>query len=363
LASNRILNKLAFFLLFFIAPENSLESVWFLKTFRKYPEFFILLAFILSCYFFLETQIDKSAFGSQGQLSSLDIIIISFFVSLIIAIVAVISGVGGGVIFTPLLLAFTSFDTLLIRSTGLVVAMFSGLISTGPLMKKGLSDIKLVMLGAIPIIFGGMSGSWLAIYLANNFGQKSDGIVRLSLGILLILIAIIFIINNGKSDYPKSKSLDLLASKLKLRKTYWEDSLSMNISYRASNVKLGIGLFLLIGFTGGFFGLGGGWAVVPLLNLLMSIPLKVATGTSGVLLAMGNSAAIWPYINAGALIGVIAAPWMLGQVIGGIIGANLLASLKASAVRGLLIAILLFSSVKLVVRGIETLFSIEIPII
>ncbi len=334
-----------------------------MKTFKKYPEFFILLAIILSCYFFLETQIDKSAFGSQGHLSSLDIIVISFFVSLIIAVVAVIAGVGGGVIFTPLLLAFTSFDTLLIRSTGLVVAMFSGLISTGPLMKKGLSDIKLVMLGAIPVIFGGMSGSWLAIYLANNFGENSDGIVRLSLGVLLILIAIIFIINNGKSDYPKPKSFDSLASMLKLRKTYWEDSLSMNVSYRASNVKLGIVLFLMIGFTGGFFGLGGGWAVVPLLNLLMSIPLKVATGTSGVLLALGNAAAIWPYINAGALIGVIAAPWMLGQVIGGIIGANLLASLKASAVRALLIAILLFSSVKLVARGIETLVGVEIPLI
>ena len=334
-----------------------------MKTFKKYPEFFILLAVILSCYFFLETQIDQSAFGSPGQLSSLDVIIISFIVSSVIAIVAVIAGVGGGVIFTPLLLAFTSFDTLLIRSTGLVVAMFSGLISTGPLMKKGLADIKLVMLGSIPVIFGGMSGSWMAIYLSNNFGQKSDGIVRLSLGLLLILIAFIFITNNGKSDYPKQKSIDLLASKLKLRKTYWEASLSVFISYKASNVKLGIVLFLLIGFTGGFFGLGGGWAVVPLLNLLMSIPLKVATGSSGVLLALGNAAAIWPYINAGALIGVIAAPWMLVQVIGGIIGANLLAALKASAVRGLLIVILLFSSLKLVARGIETLFDIAIPLI
>ena len=56
----------------------------------------------------------------------------------------------------------------------------------------------------------------------------------------------------------------------------------------------------------------------------MSVPLKVSAATSGVLLAMGNSAAIWPYINVGALIGVIAAPWMLGQIIGGIMGAHIL---------------------------------------
>ena len=101
-----------------------------------------------ACYLFLETQIDGMAFGGQGSFSGIDIIVISFLVSVIIAIVAVITGVGGGVIFTPLLLAFTSFDTLLIRSTGLVVAMFSGLISTGPLMRKGLAVVSYTHLRA-----------------------------------------------------------------------------------------------------------------------------------------------------------------------------------------------------------------------
>ena len=129
-----------------------------LKMIKSHPELLMLVGTTFCCYLFLETQIDAEAFGGQGVLSSIDIIVISFVVSVFIAIVAVIAGVGGGVIFTPLLLAFTSFDTLLIRSTGLVVAMFSGLISTGPLMRKGLADIKLVFLGALPIIFGGMSG-------------------------------------------------------------------------------------------------------------------------------------------------------------------------------------------------------------
>ena len=334
-----------------------------LKYIKHYPELFALVATTFCCYLFLETQIEGAAFGGQSGFSGIDIIVISFVVSVILAILGVIAGVGGGVIFTPLLLAFTSFDTLLIRSTGLVVAMFSGLISTGPLMRKGLADIKLVLLGALPIIVGGMSGSLAAIYLANNFGETSDGFVRLLLGLMLMLIAGIFIVRSGTSDYPALKTPDGLARRLKLRKTYWEGSLSTFVSYRATNIKLSIGLFLLIGFTGGFFGLGGGWAVVPLLNLVMSIPIKVATGTSGVLLALGNAAAIWPYINVGALIGIIAAPWMLGQVIGGIIGASLLASLKASVVRALLIAILLCSSLKLVARGIETLTGLNIPLL
>lgn len=328
---------------------------------KNHPELFGLLIATLCCYFFLEIQLDGSDFGEQGLLSGIDIIVISFLASSLIAVVAVIAGVGGGVIFTPLLLAFTSFDTLLIRSTGLIVAMFSGLISTGPLMRKGLADIKLVLLGALPIIVGGMSGSMAAIYLASSFGEQSDGIVRLSLGLMLMLIASVFIIKSGASDYPALNKSDKLSKQLKLRKTYWEETISSFVKYRANNTKLSISLFLLIGFTGGFYGLGGGWAVVPVLNLVMNIPLKVATGTSGVLLALGNAAAIWPYINVGALIGIIAAPWMLGQVIGGIIGAGLLASLKASWVRLLLIVILLSSSAKLIVRGFESLTNINIP--
>ena len=334
-----------------------------LESFKNNWELSILLVATLCCYLFLETQIEAAAFGGQGGFSSINIIVISFFVSVIIAVVAVIAGVGGGVIFTPLMLAFTSFDTLLIRSTGLVVAMFSGLISTGPLMRRGLADIKLVLLGALPIIVGGMSGSFTAIHLAKQFGEQSDGVIRLSLGLLLLLIAALFVFKSGASDYPALKKSETFSQRLKLRKTYWESSLASYVSYRATNVKLSIFLFLLVGFTGGFFGLGGGWAAVPLLNLVMSIPIKVATGTSGVLLALGNAAAIWPYINVGALIGIIAAPWMLGQVVGGLIGASLLTSMKASVVRALLIMILFGSSLKLVARGIESLTGIEVPVL
>jgi uncharacterized membrane protein YfcA len=71
------------------------------------------------------------------------------------------------------------------------------------------------------------------------------------------------------------------------------------------------GLFFLVGFTGGFFDLGGGWAVVPVLNLVMTVPLKVSAASSGVLLAMGNAAAIWPYVMKGALIAVFASAYML----------------------------------------------------
>ena len=95
----------------------------------------------------------------------------------------------------------------------------------------------------------------------------------------------------------------------------------------------------------------------------MTVPLKISAASSGVLLALGNAAAIWPFINVGALIGVIAAPWMLGQVIGGIIGAHILSNISAKFVRTLLIGLLFFTSIKLIIRGAETIFGFNFPIL
>jgi uncharacterized membrane protein YfcA len=97
--------------------------------------------------------------------------------------------------------------------------------------------------------------------------------------------------------------------------------------------------------------------------MVMATPLKVAAACSGVLLAIGNASAIWPYITYGALIVIFAAPWMLGQVIGGIVGAHILAHIRAGFVRYFLIAFLILSCIRLISRGIEGLLGIDIPVI
>lgn len=330
----------------------------------KVPEltFLVLLTIVAYLIMGLGSEITGSELLSANE--AWLIVVASFLLSTLIAIVAVLGGVGGGVIFTPIMLGFfPNLDTLLVRSTGLVVAMFSGLVSSGPFMRKGLADVKLVLYCSIPIIVGAMAGAKTAFYLADALGETGDAIVRLLLGLLLVFIAAMFILGGNKSEFPEPKKIDGASRKLGLYSQYWDESLGKVVRFQATNVIPGGILFLLVGFTGGFFGLGGGWAVVPVLNLVMAVPLKVAAASSGVLLAMGNAAAIWPYITSGALIAVLAAPWMLGQVIGGILGAHILAKIKAGIVRQILIVLLVLTSLKLIAKGIEGLTGIDIPIL
>ena len=68
------------------------------------------------------------------------------------------------------------------------------------------------------------------------------------------------------------------------------------------------------------FGLGAGWANVPVLNLVMGMPLKVSAGTSSFILSLVDSAAAWIYLNDGAVLAVVAVPSVVGMMVGARIG-------------------------------------------
>ncbi|MDE2311220.1 MAG: sulfite exporter TauE/SafE family protein, partial [Betaproteobacteria bacterium] len=124
-----------------------------------------------------------------------------------------------------------------------------------------------------------------------------------------------------------------------------------DIAWQVHRTPAGLALFLIIGFLGGLFGVGAGWANVPGLNLLMGVPLKLAAGSSSMILSMASSSATWYYLNNGAILPIIAVPSVIGMMIGARIGAHLLTILKASAIRRLVIVILLFAGVRTMLKG------------
>ena len=110
-----------------------------------------------------------------------------------------------------------------------------------------------------------------------------------------------------------------------------------------------------VGLVSGFFGMGAGWAIVPVMNLIMGVPLKVAAATSGILIGMGDCISVWPYVFAGAIIPLFAGLWLVGQVLGGMLGAQVLIRVRSGSIRLVLLGVLLYSSFGLATRGMVTL--------
>jgi uncharacterized membrane protein YfcA len=278
-----------------------------------------------------------------------------FFLSFAIALVAVIGGLGGGVLFTPLMLAFTPVDSLIVRATGLIVAMFSGLVSTGPFMRRGLANLKISIFCAAAYGIGAYTGAKGAIYVAKHLGMTGEGLVRLALGLILASLAVYFIVGGRKIEWPEVKKVDRFTRWLRLSQPYYEVSLNTVVDYQLTRAGGVIAAIIGIGMLSGFFGLGAGWAIVPAQNLIMAVPLKVAAANSGVLLGMGDCIAVWPYLLMGAIIPVFAAPWLAGQVLGGLLGALILIRVRAGFVRYLLIGFMFFACFGLLTKALNML--------
>lgn len=321
-------------------------------------EIIIMVSSVVLAYFGLAilSAVPQNFDTNAMATSSVSWIIFAFFMlSVAIALLSVIAGIGGGVIFTPVMLAFTGVNSVIVRGTGLIVAMFSGLISTGIFIKKGLCNYRLSIVMLISQSVGALLGATAAIAVAENSGDLGEGLMRVALGFILIGLAIYFYVGGNKLNNPIVDKVDPFTARFGFDSKYYEESEGVEYSYKAKNFVLGAVLIFVVGLIGGFFGLGGGWAITPILNMGMGLPLKVAAANSGVILGLANCVSVWKYAFNGSIIPLFVLPWLAGQVIGGFIGSYALAKIKVKTVRTLLIGIMFFTAFGLVTKGFSLL--------
>lgn len=298
-------------------------------------------------------QADEGTSGGSGtSLSPLAFFFLFLAISIVIGIVAVLGGVGGGVVFTPLMMGFTPIDSYIIRATGLFVALCGSLVAARPFLRRGLANVKLLFFAGVPYAVCAVLGALLAEHMKSSMGDSGEAIIRLVLGLLVVGIAALILFGGKRAEYPQVQNVDSFTERLSLSMAYWEQSIGKVVSYKVKRAPLGIVLFCGTGLISGLFGLGAGWAMVPIFNMVMMAPLKVAAASSKVLIGVGDTAAVWPYIMKGGIFVLFAVPCMIGLVIGTMIGARMLLKIKAGFVRYLIIALMLFSGVKLVIDGI-----------
>lgn len=94
----------------------------------------------------------------------------------------------------------------------------------------------------------------------------------------------------------------------------------------------------------------------------MGAPLKIAASASMTMLGMGDCIAVWPYFIEGAMIPLVVAPLMAGQVVGGILGAYVLIGMRAAFIRFLLIGVLFFTAFGLFTKGADLLGWFKTPL-
>ena len=175
-------------------------------------------------------------------------------------------------------------------------------------------------------------------------------IVQMLLGTLVLAI-VVLMLRSKRAEFPQVDRPDAVAQALALHGVYFDSAAGRPVNWQVHRTVPGLFAFMTIGALGGLFGIGAGWANVPALNLLMGAPLKLAAGTSGLVLSFASSSAAWVFINEGAVLPMIAVPSVVGMMLGARIGAGLLNRLDGAVVRRLVIGVLLFAGTRALLKG------------
>ena len=268
---------------------------------------------------------------------------ILFIVTFILGIVAVLGGVGSGVLFVPIIGGFFPFHLDFVRGAGLLVAL-AGALAAGPaLLKKGLADLRLSLPLAVIASSCAIMGAMIGLALPTN-------VVQISLGATILGIVVIMLLAK-KSEYPEVKQACPLSTALRINGIYYDVSTGQSINWQVHRTAQGLATFVIIGVMTGMFGLGADWANVPVLNLMMGAPLKVSVATSKLLLSITNTSAAWIYINNGAALPMVVVPSIIGIMLGSIVGVRILARTRPAAFKYIVIGMLLFAGGRVLLKG------------
>lgn len=266
-----------------------------------------------------------------------------FAATFIMGILAVLAGVGGAVLYTPIIGSFFPFHLDFVRGAGLIVAL-AGALAAGPgLLKLNLANLRLALPVALIASTFSILGAFMGLALPTN-------VVQMAMGITIIAIAFLFIVAKN-NEFPRVGEPDKLTAALGISGSYYEPSVGKKIDWTVWRTPMGFLMFCGIGTIAGMFGLGAGWANVPVLNMLMGAPLKVAVGSSKFLLSITDTSAAWVYLNQGAVLPIIAVPSVLGIMMGSFVGVRLLAGAKPKMVKYLVIVMLLFAGTRSLLKG------------
>ncbi|WP_160139379.1 sulfite exporter TauE/SafE family protein [Chryseobacterium sp. c4a] len=272
-------------------------------------------------------------------------IIILFFGAISAGLLGSLTGLGGGVIIIPLLtLGFgvpmhyaigASLISVIGTSSGAAVAF----------VKEGFTNMRIGMFLEIATTAGAIVGALVSGMLNPN----TIGIIFASILLLTVVLNL-----KGKPDHQEPLINGSLEEKLKLYGTFPDKGILK--SYSARNTVPGFLMMMFAGAMSGLLGIGSGALKVLAMDNMMKLPFKVSTTTSNFMIGVTAVASALIYFQRGEIIPVIAAPVLIGVVIGSFIGSKTLMVSKTKKLKVFFAIVITILSVYMMYNGINKSF-------
>lgn len=263
--------------------------------------------------------------------------------SFVAGFLGALTGLGGGVVIVPMLVVFFKIDMPYAIGVSLVSVIATSSGAAASYVKEGFSNIRLAMLLEMATTTGALLGAFLvalsvvpAEYLAIIFGV-----------VLLVSAALALKVRTEK-DRPTEA--DPLAARLRLDGSFPGPE-GDHRDYHVQRVPLGFGLMFLAGVLSGLLGIGSGALKVLAMDQAMRVPFKVSTTTSNFMIGVTAAASAGVYLGRGYIDPALALPVVLGVLLGSVVGARLLVSLRTVVLRRVFSVVILILALQMIWKG------------
>ncbi|MDR3282635.1 MAG: sulfite exporter TauE/SafE family protein [Candidatus Methanoplasma sp.] len=247
-------------------------------------------------------------------------------------ILGALFGIGGGIVFVPVLTVIFGLLAGEAVAVSLVGIIASSAGAASYYVGKGVANIRLGLLLEITTAVGAMVGAAVAAYIEN--------------WILLVIFAIVEIYSAASMIFVPERVSEDVGTDDALTFSYKDEKDGAVRRYRLGNLWPGTALCAAAGAMSSMTGVGGGTVKVPLMNILMHVPIRAASNTSNYMIGITAASGAIIYLAHGTLLPDYAAAIAIGALVGSYIGTRISAKLNASSMRRY------FSVLLLVVAGI-----------
>jgi uncharacterized membrane protein YfcA len=251
-------------------------------------------------------------------LSTLEFTALAGAGSLLAGFIGALTGMGGGIIITPLLTLVLGVDIRYAIGATLVSVIATSSGAAAAYVKEGISNIRIGMFLEIATTLGALAGVKLALHL-------HSATLAIIFGLVLLYSA--FESFRTRREVPADKPPDRIASFLRMDSSY--PSLQGLKKYRVRAVPAGFSVMFGAGMVSGLLGIGSGALKVIAMDQVMGIPFKVSTTTSNFMIGVTAAASAGIYLKRGYVNPAIAMPVMIGVLLGAFLGARVLPRTKS----------------------------------
>ncbi len=276
--------------------------------------------------------------------SPVDFIIILALISVAAGLLGSLVGLGGGIVIVPVLTLIFHIDIRLAIGASVlsVIATSSGAAIT--YIKDGLTNLRTGIFLEVATTIGALSGAFLTTVISGN--------ILYFLFAIVLLYSAFAMMHKRKGREVLKTSTDKLANYLNLHGEYYDSNLKKTIKYKVTHTKLGLGLMYVAGVVSALLGVGSGTLKVPAMDVAMHMPIKASAATSDFMIGVTAAASAGAYFSRGQINPFIAAPVVLGVLVGAMIGSHWLDAINPRYVKLMFLSVLLIVSVEMFFRGL-----------